>query len=130
MKTVNKVTLLGNTTRDPELKSTSGGHSVCTLGLATNRVWKDASGVKQSLPEYHNLVMWGGLAEFVHQHVRKGKPLFVEGYLKTRTWDDDKGAKHYRTEIVVENLVLIGPKEEVEQEAPPAEAEPAEAVPA
>jgi single-strand DNA-binding protein len=126
MKTVNKVILLGNTTRDPEVKSTTGGHTVCTVGLATNRVWKDANGARQSLPEYHNLVMWGGLATFVGQHVRKGKPLYVEGYLKTRTWDDDKGAKHYRTEIVVDEITLLGPKPDAEQEAPSAEPAPVE----
>lgn len=111
MKSVNRVTLLGNVTRDPELKSTTGGQAVCTFGLATNRVWKDASGEKQSLAEYHNLVAWGGLAEFSAQNVHKGKPLYVEGYLKTRSWDGPEGSKIFRTEIVVENLVLLGPRE-------------------
>jgi len=111
MKSVNSVTLLGNVTRDPELKSTTGGQSVCTFGLATNRVWKDANGEKQSLPEYHNLVAWSGLAEFIAQHVKKGKPLYVEGYLKTRSWDSPEGAKIFRTEIVVENVILLGPKD-------------------
>jgi len=108
MKSVNKVILLGNVTRDPELKSTTGGQSVCTFGVATNRVWKDANGEKQSLAEYHNLVAWGGLAEFCAQNVTKGKPIFVEGYLKTRSWDGPEGTKIFRTEIVIENLVLLG----------------------
>ncbi|OGJ54718.1 hypothetical protein A3D11_00005 [Candidatus Peribacteria bacterium RIFCSPHIGHO2_02_FULL_49_16] len=111
MKSVNKVMLLGNVTRDPELKATTSGQSVCTFGLATNRVWKDAAGQKQSLPEYHNLVAWGALAEFCHQNVRKGKPLFVEGYLKTRSWESPEGAKVFRTEIVMDNIVLLGPKD-------------------
>jgi single-strand DNA-binding protein len=111
MKSVNKVILLGNVTRDPELKSTTNGQSVCTFGLATNRVWRDANGEKQSLPEYHNLVSWGGLAEFCEQSVRKGKPLYIEGYIKTRSWDSSEGTKIFRTEIVVENLVLLGPKD-------------------
>lgn len=111
MKSVNKVILLGNVTRDPELKATVGGQSVATFGLATNRVWKDQNGEKQSLPEYHNLVAWGGLAEFCAQNVRKGKPLYIEGYLKTRSWDGPEGSKIFRTEIVVENLVLLGPRE-------------------
>lgn len=111
MKSVNKVILLGNVTRDPELKSTNGGQSVCTFGLATNRVWKDQNGAKQSLAEYHNLVCWGGLAEFVAQNVRKGKPLYAEGYLKTRNWDSPDGAKIFRTEIVVDNVVLLGARE-------------------
>ncbi|MFA7682282.1 MAG: single-stranded DNA-binding protein [Candidatus Peribacteraceae bacterium] len=117
MKSVNKVTLLGNVTRDPELKSTTNGQSVCTFGLATNRVWKDASGEKQSLPEYHNLVAWGGLADFCEQNVKKGKPLYVEGYLKTRSWDSPEGTKIFRTEIVLENLVLLGPRDALSEES-------------
>ena len=116
MKSVNKVMLLGNVTRDPELKATANGQSVCTFGLATNRVWKDQSGEKQSLAEYHNLVAWGGLADFCGQNVKKGKPLFIEGYLKTRSWDGADGKKIYRTEIVIENLVLIGPREGMAEE--------------
>jgi single-strand DNA-binding protein len=111
MKSVNRVTLLGNVTRDPELKATANGQAVCTFGLATNRVWRDQAGEKQSLAEYHNLVAWGGLAEFCGQSVRKGKPLYVEGYLKTRSWDGPEGSKIFRTEVVIENLVLLGPRE-------------------
>lgn len=111
MKSVNKVILLGNVTRDPELKATANGQSVATFGLATNRVWKDQSGEKQTLAEYHNLVAWGGLAEFCSQNVRKGKPLYIEGYLKTRSWEGPEGSKIFRTEIVVENLVLLGPRD-------------------
>lgn len=111
MKSVNKVILLGNVTRDPELKATQSGQSVATFGIATNRVWKDQAGEKQSLAEYHNLVAWGGLAEFCAQSVKKGKPLYVEGYLKTRSWDGAEGSKIFRTEIVVENLVLLGPRD-------------------
>jgi len=116
MKSVNKVILLGNITRDPELKSTGNGQSVCTFGLATNRVWKDQSGMKQSLPEYHNLVCWGGLAEFAASNVHKGKPLYIEGYLKTRSWEPapgtaPEGTKIFRTEIVVDNLVLLGARD-------------------
>ena len=112
MKSVNKVILLGNVTRDAELKSTQNGQSVCTFGLATNRVWKDQSGVKQTLAEFHNLVAWGGLAEFVAQNVKKGKPLFIEGYLKTRSWENPEGVKHFRTEVVIDNLVLLGPRDD------------------
>jgi single-strand DNA-binding protein len=113
MKSVNKVILLGNVTRDPELKSTTGGQSVCTFGVATNRVWRDAQGEKQSLPEYHNVVAWGGLAEFCSQNVHKGKPVYAEGYLKTRSWDSPEGTKMFRTEIVLENLVLLGARENI-----------------
>jgi single-strand DNA-binding protein len=110
---VNKVTLIGNVTRDPELKATPAGQSICTLGLATNRVWKDGTGEKQSLAEFHNLVCWGSLAEFAAQNVKKGKPLYVEGYLKTRSWENAESVKIFRTEIVVENLILLGTRDQV-----------------
>lgn len=114
MKSVNSVTLLGNVTRDPELKQTTGGQAVCTFGLATNRTWKDPKGEKQSLAEFHNIVSWGGLAEFSHQYVKKGKPLYIEGYLKTRSWDGPEGARIFRTEIVAENVILLGPREDAD----------------
>ena len=117
MKSVNRVTLLGNVTRDPELKATQGGRSVATFGLATNRVWRDQTGQKQSLPEFHNIVVWSGLAEFCSQYVKKGKPLFVEGYLKTRNWESPDTIKHFRTEIVVDNVVLLGSREAADAKA-------------
>ncbi|MBM3231326.1 single-stranded DNA-binding protein, partial [Candidatus Peregrinibacteria bacterium] len=82
-------------------------------GGTTNRTWKDASGTKQSLPEYHNLVSWGAQAEFITKNVRKGNPLYVEGYLKTRSWDGPEGTKIFRTEVVVEQLVLLQAREGV-----------------
>ena len=124
MKSVNKVTLLGNVTRDPELKATSGGQSVSTFGLATNRVWKDVSGDKRSLAEFHNIVVWGGLAEFSSQHVKKGKPLYIEGYLKTRSWDSPEGSKIFRTEVVAENIVLLGAKEDPSEAPEEGDSEP------
>ena len=108
MKSVNKVILLGNATRDPELKSTQNGQSVCTFGLATNRTWKDAGGEKQSAVEYHSIVAWGGLADLCGKNVQKGKPLYLEGYLKTRNWEGAGRTKMFRTEIVLENIVLLG----------------------
>lgn len=110
MKSVNHVSLLGNVTRDPELKAIANGQSVATFGLATNRVWRDSKGEKQSLPEFHNIVVWGSLAEFCAQYIKKGKPLYVEGYLKTRQWEAD-GVKHFRTEVVVDNVVLLGSRD-------------------
>jgi single-strand DNA-binding protein len=129
MKSVNTVTLLGNVTRDPELKSTAAGQSVCSIGLATNRVWKDAKGERQSQPEYHNLVAWGGLAEFCAQYIKKGKPLYVEGYLKTRTWDGVEGAKMQRTEIIIRDIVLLGSRDDAAaaEEAQPVGADEVEA---
>lgn len=117
MKTVNTVTLLGNVTNDPEVKSLEGGQTVCTFGIATNRVWKDSAGERQSHAEFHNLVAWGKLADFCAQYVKKGKPLYVEGHLKTHSWENAQGAKMYRTEIVLDNLVLLGKKETSEEKA-------------
>jgi single-strand DNA-binding protein len=111
MKFVNKVILIGNVTRDAELKEVTGGKSVCSFGLATNRVWKDAEGNKQALTEYHSVVCWGGLADFAGQYVKKGKPLYVEGYLKTHSVEREDGIRRDRTEIVMENIVLLGAKD-------------------
>jgi single-strand DNA-binding protein len=118
MKSVNSVTLLGHVTRDAEFRTTAAGKSVSTFGLATNRVWKDANGQRHSLAEFHHLVCWGPLAEFAALHVCTGKPLYVEGSLKTRQWESADGAKHWRTEVTVRNLVLLGarPAEDAEQE--------------
>lgn len=111
MKSVNTVTLLGNTTNDPELKTLPGGQTVCSFGLATNRVWKDVKGERQSQAEFHNLVVWGKLGEFCDKYVKKGKPVYVEGHLKTGSWEKPEGTKHFRTEVVVDNLVLLGAKD-------------------
>lgn len=111
MKSVNTVTLLGNITHDPEIKNLASGQTVCTFGLATNRVWKDAKGDKQSMAEFHNLVAWGKLAEFCGEYVKKGKPVFAEGHLKTGSWENPQGVKLHRTEIVLDNLVLLGAKD-------------------
>ena len=110
MKSVNMVTLLGNVTRDPEVKSTPSGQTVCTFGLATNRVWKDAKGEKQESAEFHNIVAWAGLADLCKQYVKKGKPLYVRGYLKTHNWEDAQKTKHYMTEVIMQDMVLLGSK--------------------
>lgn len=111
MKSVNTVTLLGNVTFDPELKTPGEGMTVCTFGLATNREWRDANGDKQSQAEFHTLVAWGKLAEFCAQYVNKGKPVYVEGHLKTNSWENPQGTKLQKTEVVVDNLVLLGTKQ-------------------
>ena len=107
MKSVNKVMLLGHVTRDPELKKIPSGQSVCTFGLATNRTWKDPKGEKQTSPEFHNLVAWAGLADACAEHVRKGKPLYIEGYLKTSSWEGSDKKKMFRTEVVIDELVFL-----------------------
>ncbi len=105
---LNKAMLIGNLTRDPELKSLPSGVKVASFSLATNRSWKDANGAKQDSTEYHNLVAFGKPAELIAQYCKKGNSLYVDGRLQTRSWEQD-GQKKYRTEIVVENF-QFGPK--------------------
>ncbi len=108
---LNKVLLIGNLTRDPELRSTSSGQSVSNFGLATNRVWKNPnSGERKEAVEFHNIVMWGRLAEISGQYLRKGSKIFVEGRLQTRSWQDQSGNKRYMTEIVAENMQMLDRK--------------------
>jgi single-strand DNA-binding protein len=107
MRSVNKVILVGNLTRDPELKQTTGGQSIVTFGLATNREWVTKSAEKKSLAEYHNIAAWGRLAEICQNFLKKGKLVYVEGYLKTRSWDSPEGVKIFRTEIVATDMIML-----------------------
>jgi single-strand DNA-binding protein len=107
---INKAIIVGNITRDPELKSLPSGQKVCSFSVATNRTWKDQAGQKQEAVDYHNIACFGKQAEIVAQWMKKGSQIYVEGRLTTRSWDDkDTGKKMYRTEIVAEN-VQFGPK--------------------
>lgn len=102
---LNKVFLYGNLTRDPELKALPSGSQVANFGLATNRTYKDKNGAKQEATEFHNIVAFGRTAEVIAQYMKKGRPIFVEGRIQTRNWDDkESGKKNYRTEIVVDNF--------------------------
>ncbi len=122
MRSINKVILIGNLTRDPELRQTGGGQNVVTFGLATNREWVTRDGRKQNLAEYHELVAWAKLADICQQYLRKGKLIYVEGYLKTRSWDTPEGTKKYRTEIVVQDMIMLEKRAEgmdyIPEEAP------------
>ncbi len=106
---LNKVFILGNLTRDPELRQTGTGQNVATFGVATNKMWTDPSGNKQTQTEFHNVVVWGRLAEIANQYLSKGRLVFIEGRLTTRGWTDNQGQKRNRTEIVGENMQL-GPR--------------------
>ena len=102
---LNKVMIIGNLTRDPELKALPAGVKVCSFSVATNRVWKDKAGVKQESADYHNIVTFGRQAEIVAQYMKKGSSVMVEGRLQTRSWDDKTtGEKKYRTEIVADRV--------------------------
>jgi single-strand DNA-binding protein len=112
-KSVNKVILLGNVGKDPEVRSTPGGTLVATFGLATSDRQKDAQGNWQDHTEWHNLVAFGRTAEIVRDYVKKGSKLFIEGRIQTRSWEDkDTKAKRYRTEIIVNDLSLLSGREE------------------
>jgi single-strand DNA-binding protein len=107
---LNKAMLIGNLTRDPELRSLPSGVKVCSFSIATNRVWKDQNGGRQESTDYHNVVVFGRQAETVAQYMKKGNSLLVEGRMQTRSWDDkNSGEKKYRTEIVADR-VQFGPR--------------------
>ena len=106
---LNKVFLIGNLTRDPEIKAIPSGTKVASLSMATNRTWKDAQGKRQDSTEYHNVVAFGKQAETLAQYCKKGSSLYVEGRIQTRSWDAQDGQKKYRTEIVLEGF-QFGPK--------------------
>jgi single-strand DNA-binding protein len=116
---LNKVFLIGNLTRDPELKALPSGTKVASLALATNRVWKDQKGVRQESTEYHNVVAFGRQAETLTQYCKKGSSLYIEGRIQTRSWDAQDGTKKYRTEIVLEGF-QFGPKAGGSSSAPSA----------
>jgi single-strand DNA-binding protein len=105
---LNKVMLIGNLGRDPEVRSTPSGQPVATFTLATNRRWKDKNGQRQEQTEWHNIVVWGKQAEIAGQYLTKGKQIYLEGRLQTRSWDDrQSGEKKYRTEVVCDNFQML-----------------------
>ena len=107
---LNKAIVIGNLTRDPELRAMPNGNKVCSFSVATNRVWKDKNGAKQESADYHNVVVYGRQAETVAQYMKKGSYILVEGRMQTRSWEDKtSGEKKYRTEIVADRT-QFGPK--------------------
>ncbi len=102
---LNKAILIGNLTRDPELKAIASGNKVCTFSIATNRTYKDANGVRQEKTDYHNIVVWGKTAENVATYMKKGSQILIEGRMETRSWDDAAtNTKKYRTEIIADTV--------------------------
>ncbi|KKU79087.1 MAG: Single-stranded DNA-binding protein [Candidatus Peregrinibacteria bacterium GW2011_GWA2_47_7] len=110
MRSVNKVILVGNLTRDPEMKQTQNGHNICTFGLATNRDWMTRDNRRQTSSEFHELVAWAKLGEICCKYLKKGKLIYVEGYLKTRSWMTPENVKKFRTEIVVQDMIMLDKK--------------------
>lgn len=110
-KTVNfnKIFILGNVVKNPESRSTTSGQTVANFSVATNRMWTDSQGQKQKKAEFHNIVAWGKLGEICAQYLQKGKLVFIEGRVETRSWDAPDGTKKYKTEVIAESMQM-GPK--------------------
>lgn len=111
MFSLNRATILGNLTRDPELKSLAGGTSVCKFAVATNRRWKDKDGNFKEDTQYHEVVIWGKQGELASQMLAKGKKVYIEGRLSENSWEGTDGVKRSRTEIVAENFIPLAPRE-------------------
>lgn len=123
MRSINKVILIGNLTRKPEMRQTPNGQSVTTFGVATNREWMTSGGDRKNSAEFHECVAWANLAEICDKYLRKGHLVYVEGYLKTRSWDGQDGTKKFKTEIVVKDMIRLEkrPKDTPEEEFIPNE---------
>jgi single-strand DNA-binding protein len=111
MASVNKVILIGNLGRDPETRYTADGAAITNITLATSRRYKDASGQQQEETEWHRVAFFGRLAEIAGEYLKKGRPVYVEGRLRTRKWQDKEGQDRYTTEIVAENMQMLGSRE-------------------
>lgn len=109
-RSLNKVILIGNLTRDPEMRYTNSGTPVVTFGMATNKSWKDEGGEMKELAEFHNLVAWNKMAEICQQLLAKGMKVYIEGSLNTRSWEAEDGSTRYKTEIRVEDMILLDSK--------------------
>ena len=104
---LNKAMIIGNLTRDPEIRTTPNGKTVASFSVATNLIWTDQSGQKRDKAEFHNIVAWGRLAEICGQYLKKGSKVYLEGRLQTRDWVGQDSVKRYRTEIVAENMIML-----------------------
>lgn len=107
---LNKAMIIGNLTRDPELRNTGNGQSVVSFSVATNLVWTDQSGQQQKKVEFHNVIAWRKLAEICSKYLHKGSKVYIEGRLQTSDWAGQDGTKRYKTEIVVENMIMLDNK--------------------
>lgn len=109
-KDLNKVTLIGRLGQDPELKYTQSGIAVAKFSLATSMSWKDQDGNNQEKTEWHNIVVWRKLAEICAEYLKKGSKVYVEGSLSTSTWEDENKKKHYKTEVVMNDMIMLDSK--------------------
>lgn len=107
MMSLNRAQIIGNLTRDPEMRTTTTGQNVCNFSVATSTQWSNPQGQKQERTEYHSVVTWGRLAEICSQYLAKGRKVYVDGRLQTREWEAQDGSKKQRTEIVAENVIIL-----------------------
>jgi len=112
MAGINKVILIGNMGKDPEIRSLENGVKVASFSLATSESYKNKEGQKVEQTEWHNIVMWRGLAEVAEKYLKKGSQIYLEGKIRTRSWDDKEGNKRYTTEIIADTFTMLGPKRE------------------
>ena len=112
MAGINKVILIGNLGKDPEIRYLEGGVAVVNFSLATTEVYKDKNGKKVESTDWHKIVAWRGLAEVAHKYFKKGMQVYVEGKLRTKSWTDKEGNKQFSTEIVADNIVMLGKRED------------------
>lgn len=115
---LNRVTLVGHVGKDPDVRHLDNGVSVARFSLATNETYTDKSGERKTTTEWHNIVVWRGLADVAEKYVKSGSLLYVEGKLKTSSYDDKDGVKHYRTDIICDNFRMLGKKDSTTQDAP------------
>lgn len=132
MASFNQIILIGNLGRDPEVKYTQGGQAVCNFSVAVNEQWTDKSGEKQEKTEWHRVVFFGRLAEIAGEYLKKGSQIYIEGRLQTRKWQDKEGHDRYTTEIVANDMQMLGsrsgqgaPSESFNQDQPQPQAEAA-----
>ena len=107
---LNKVMIIGNLGRDPEIRYTSGGKPVTTFSVATSRSWITSDGERREATEWFNVVAWGTLAEICNQYLRKASRVYVDGHLQTRNWEDQDGRRHSRTELVANEMLILDPR--------------------
>jgi single-strand DNA-binding protein len=120
---LNKIVIIGNITKDPEVRYTPSGAAVCNLRIASSRVWKDKAGEKKEETCFVTVVVWGKRAENCAEQLKKGVPVFIEGRLQSRSWDDANGKKQYATEIVAENIQFLNRTKEGTSEETPTDGE-------
>ena len=115
---LNKVMIIGHLGRDPEMRYTPSGRPVTTFSVATTRSWTSADGERHEETEWFNVVAWGSLAEICNQYLHKGQQVYIEGRLQTRRWEDNEGNKHFTTELVAKEMIMLGDRREIINDSP------------